>query len=225
MGILLAAAIIDFRSLRIPNKLIVFACFIWVAERTAVFLLSGSLDCALNFANTSSQSFTLSNSELSISSDSIFRTISNFPVFHQGVSVSDGLWGAVVVGGASLLVALVYEAMRGKPSMGGGDVKLLFVCGLNLGLFGGLVCVLLASVFFVAFSLVARHIGWQPICVREKLGASKSPAEKQQQNATTQASAVKQQQNDNLSPYSNQPSGLPFGPSIALAAFLALLLL
>ncbi len=45
----------------------------------------------------------------------------------------DGLAGALVVPGVALALSFAVDAATGRPSLGGGDVKLLFVVGLFLG--------------------------------------------------------------------------------------------
>ena len=75
------------------------------------------------------------------------------PVSVQGLMVH-GLVGAAVLGGGSLLLAWAFERVRGGASFGGGDVKLLFVLGLYLGVSGGLVCLLVACLAALALAHV-----------------------------------------------------------------------
>ncbi len=75
------------------------------------------------------------------------------PVLVQGFMVH-GLVGATVLGGGSLLLAWAFERVRGGASFGGGDVKLLFVLGLYLGVSGGLVCLLVACLAALALAHV-----------------------------------------------------------------------
>ena len=75
------------------------------------------------------------------------------PVSVQGFMVH-GLVGATVLGGGSLLLAWAFERVRGGASFGGGDVKLLFVLGLYLGVSGGLVCLLVACLAALALAHV-----------------------------------------------------------------------
>lgn len=68
-----------------------------------------------------------------------------------------GVCGALVLGGGSLLLASVFERVRGRDAFGGGDVKLLAVLGLYLGTFGGLQCLLVACVaMLVLAALIPR---------------------------------------------------------------------
>lgn len=69
----------------------------------------------------------------------------------------DALLGGFAVGGGLLAVVLVYERLRGVEAMGGGDLKLLFVTGLYLGWARNLLCLLLACLFGIAFSLAAAR--------------------------------------------------------------------
>ena len=50
-----------------------------------------------------------------------------------GVSTLSGLLGGFLIAGIMLLMALVFDKVSGKESLGGGDIKLLFVVGLYLG--------------------------------------------------------------------------------------------
>ena len=53
----------------------------------------------------------------------------------------------VLFGGGILLVSLALDRILGKESLGGGDVKLLGVCGLYLGLVGTLFTLMFACFF------------------------------------------------------------------------------
>jgi leader peptidase (prepilin peptidase)/N-methyltransferase len=67
--------------------------------------------------------------------------------------IAYGLVGAVATGGSILLIALVYARVRGVQGFGMGDIKLLGVLGLFLGLYGLLalgVGSLLGAVYGVA---------------------------------------------------------------------------
>lgn len=58
----------------------------------------------------------------------------------------DGLLAGIVVASAILLLSLVMDRVLKKESMGGGDIKLFFVVGLYLGLYGSLFNIILACV-------------------------------------------------------------------------------
>ena len=70
------------------------------------------------------------------------------------------LWVAwrVVLGGGLLVLTTVYELVRRKEAFGGGDIKLMAVLGLFLGLERGVVCLLTACVLSVAY-VFGREIG------------------------------------------------------------------
>lgn len=84
-----------------------------------------------------------------------------------GELLTKGLQGGLLLGGGSLLLAVVYERMRGQASLGGGDVKLLFVLGLYLGFAKG--CFACSSLAWVPRSL----LGWCPIPPLRMLRARK----------------------------------------------------
>lgn len=65
----------------------------------------------------------------------------------------EGVIGAVALGGGVLAFALVYERVTGRFALGGGDIKLIFVVGLYLGLGRGLWALLAAC-------LVGIPMGW-----------------------------------------------------------------
>lgn len=58
----------------------------------------------------------------------------------------EGLIGGAALGGFSLVSALALDKITGQMSLGGGDVKLLFVSGLHLGVCLGLAAIFLACV-------------------------------------------------------------------------------
>lgn len=67
----------------------------------------------------------------------------------------DALLGGFLIGGGLLLVVLAYERLRKVEAMGGGDLKLLFVTGLYLGLAGNLLCLFAACILGIIFGLIA----------------------------------------------------------------------
>lgn len=76
------------------------------------------------------------------------------PLFESGSPIAFSLWGAVGSAGLALFIALVYSVARKREGFGMGDVKLLAVIGVFLGLYGVLV-------LFVA-SVVGAGVGiWQ----------------------------------------------------------------
>lgn len=75
-----------------------------------------------------------------------------------GISFASGILGAVVLGGGLLVLTTVYELVRRKEAFGGGDIKLMAVLGLFLGLERGVICLLTACVLSVAY-VFGREIG------------------------------------------------------------------
>lgn len=73
-----------------------------------------------------------------------------------GDSLTDALLGGFAVGGGLLALVLLYEKLRQVDAMGGGDIKLLFVTGLYLGLAKNLLCLFLACIFGICFALAAQ---------------------------------------------------------------------
>ena len=76
------------------------------------------------------------------------------------------LLAAVVFGGGTLLISLIMDRLLGKESLGGGDVKLLALVGLYLGLAPSLFALLLACLigllFFVVRMAVKKEQGQFP---------------------------------------------------------------
>lgn len=62
-----------------------------------------------------------------------------------------GLVGGFVIAGAVLLISLIMDKILKKESLGGGDIKLLFVTGLYLGLVGNLFNLILSCIFGIVF--------------------------------------------------------------------------
>ncbi len=71
--------------------------------------------------------------------------------------LAKGLAGAVLLGGGSLVLAWLYENCCKRPSLGGGDIKLLFALGLYLGPWNGLLCLLGACLGAIILALVIPH--------------------------------------------------------------------
>ena len=79
-------------------------------------------------------------------------------------------------------------------AMGGGDIKLLFMSGLFLGLAENVICLILACLIGIAFGLVAA-------------GPSKNPEDAPPEGQ----------------PEEMAPGAFPWGPSIAIAAWISML--
>ena len=120
-ALLVTAAVIDLRTLRIPNVLIVGLGALWLVWRVA-------LACGGMIAGT----------------DFLTSFLAPDPFKH--VSFANGIIGSIALGGGLLVVTAVYEAVSKKRAMGGGDIKLLAVVGLFLGIERGIVCLFVACV-------------------------------------------------------------------------------
>lgn len=81
-----------------------------------------------------------------------------FSFWHRaGAALLEGAAGGAAVGGAMLLISLLFDRITGKESLGGGDIKLFFAAGLYLGPAAGLLCVILACVLGLVFALLRRQ--------------------------------------------------------------------
>ena len=69
-------------------------------------------------------------------------------------NLMDVLLGGFAVGGGLLLIVLLYEKVRQKEAMGGGDIKLLFLTGLFLGWQRNILCLLIACVLGIVFAFI-----------------------------------------------------------------------
>lgn len=121
------AAVVDFKTRRIPNALIAVFLTTWAVWHVLAFILGANWQQGL------------------------FATLGVLP--KACASTSGELCGGLLLGGGLLAVALLFEKASGRSSFGGGDIKLLFVVGLYLGCFRGLVCLAVACVVTVALAL------------------------------------------------------------------------
>ena len=71
--------------------------------------------------------------------------------------IVQGALGGFVVAGALLALSLLFDKITGKESLGGGDIKLLFVTGLYLGLGGNLLNLILSCVLGLIFVAVVKQ--------------------------------------------------------------------
>ena len=134
-ALLVAAAVIDLRTLRIPNLIIAGLALLWIAWRVALGF--GGM-----FAGTD------------------FLTSFVAPDPFKRVSFATGVIGAIALGGGLLVVTAVYEAVTKKRAMGGGDIKLLVMVGLFLGLERGVACLLVACVVSLLLALILPRVQW-----------------------------------------------------------------
>ncbi len=133
MILLLVATVIDLRTLRIPDPIIVALFVVWLAWRVIVYLAG----------------------------------ITTAPV-----TFSQGVMGAILLGGGLLLVTAAYEALTHKRAMGGGDIKLLAAVGLYLGIEAGLLSLLVACLVSLLLSFALPRLGWKVPRSEEELATS-----------------------------------------------------
>ena len=80
--------------------------------------------------------------------------------------LTDGLLGGVGVGGGLLLLSLYMDKHMKRETLGGGDIKLLFLTGLFFGWKGNLLCLTLACVAGIVWGLAGKRRGeaipWGP---------------------------------------------------------------
>lgn len=83
-----------------------------------------------------------------------------FLFFEQNplTAAADGLIGGFAVAGFVLIVVLIFEKIKKIEAMGGGDIKLLFVTGLFLGLKANVLCLIFACFIGIAFGLVSQRV-------------------------------------------------------------------
>lgn len=70
--------------------------------------------------------------------------------------IMSGALGGFVMGGAMLLLSLLFDKVTGKESLGGGDIKLIFMLGLYQGIFGGLFNLILSCIIGLMFAAIGR---------------------------------------------------------------------
>lgn len=75
------------------------------------------------------------------------------PLIHEPISsqLKSGLSGGAILAVSVLIISMIMDKILGRESMGGGDIKLLFVMGLYLGLAGGLLALILACLIGLIF--------------------------------------------------------------------------
>lgn len=126
--ILMATALVDLDTLTIPNGFVLTGCVLWLVT---VWLMPAPRADAFAMG-------------------SLF-----VGWVHPGGAVAlDGIVGALGVAGGVLLLSLVFDMVAKRSSLGGGDVKLLFMVGLFLGLAGSMLNLLVACVVGLAFAVV-----------------------------------------------------------------------
>lgn len=137
------ASAIDLRERRIPNKLVAAMAVLWLAVR--VLLAAMAAVCSAGFGVGAQMGNAASAA-----------SVATMRVSPFGLTLGDGLVGALVLGGGSLAVSIAFERLAQRPSMGGGDIKLLAVVGLFLGWERGLWCLFAACLVVLVMQMVSR---------------------------------------------------------------------
>lgn len=138
------ASAIDLRERRIPNKLVIAMAALWLAVRVLLAVMVSA--CSADAFGVDAQ---MENAASAAS-------VAAMRVSPFGLTLGDGLVGALVLGGGSLAVSLAFERLAQRPSMGGGDIKLLAAVGLFLGWERGLWCLFAACLVVLAMQAVSR---------------------------------------------------------------------
>ena len=138
------ASAIDLRERRIPNKLVAAMAVLWLAVR--VLLAAMAAACSAGAFGSGAQ----------IGDAALVASATMMRMIPFGLTLGDGLVGALVLGGGSLAASIAFERLVKRPSMGGGDVKLLAVVGLFLGWERGLWCLFAACLVILVMQVVSR---------------------------------------------------------------------
>lgn len=137
-------SVIDLRERRIPNKLVAAMAVLWLGARV-VLVAAAAACCAAGFG-----------SGVQIGDAALVASAAMMRMIPFGLTLGDGLVGALVLGGGSLAVSIAFERLAHRPSMGGGDIKLLAVVGLFLGWERGLWCLFAACLIVLVMQAVSR---------------------------------------------------------------------
>ena len=138
------ASAIDLRERRIPNKLVAAMAVLWLAVRVLLAAMAAAC-CAAGFG-----------SGAQIGDAALVASATMMRMIPFGLTLGDGLVGALVLGGGSLVASIAFEHLAKRPSMGGGDVKLLAAVGLFLGWERGLWCLFAACLVVLVIQVVSR---------------------------------------------------------------------
>lgn len=138
------ASAIDLRERRIPNKLVAAMAVLWLAVRVLLAAMTAAC-CAAGFG-----------SGAQIGDAALVASATMMRMIPFGLTLGDGLVGALVLGGGSLAASIAFEHLAHRPSMGGGDIKLLAVVGLFLGWERGLWCLFAACLVVLVTQMASR---------------------------------------------------------------------
>lgn len=138
------ASAIDLRERRIPNKLVAAMAVLWLAMRVLLAVMVAA--CSAGAFGSGAQMWYAASA----------ASVATIRVSPFGLTLGDGLVGALVLGGGSLAASIAFEHLAKRPSMGGGDIKLLAVVGLFLGWERGLWCLFAACLIVLVMQVVSR---------------------------------------------------------------------
>lgn len=142
-----------------------------------------------------------------------------------GSPVLGALAGAVLGAGLALLIAVAYEALRGRAGMGMGDVKLLGALGLFLGPFVVLAffaaCVLGATVGLAGLLIAGQHESPLESTVGEVGDPSEGPDPAPPDDRDVAEAERGPADDRDLS--TPAPAAVPFGPFLALGTIATVL--
>lgn len=138
------ASAIDLRERRIPNKLVAAMAVLWLAVR--VLLAAMAAACSAGAFGVGAQMWYAASA----------ASVATMRVSPFGLTLGDGLVGALVLGGGLLAASIAFERLAQRPSMGGGDIKLLAAVGLFLGWERGLWCLFAACLIVLVMQVASR---------------------------------------------------------------------
>lgn len=237
--ILMGASLVDLDTYTIPNGFVIAAATVWLLMMATAF--AGAVGFPLVPAGMREAAVSLAADSLLAgaapeAAASVFGVGSLFaPLVGAGwiAGLVDGLAGGLLVGGGILLFSLVFDAVTGKTSLGGGDVKLLFVVGLFLGAALSLLNLLVACVLglvFAAFHLRRSGVAAPKVAGKASAEALPNAPGRSTPSANSPAPSVNgpasQADTPKLPPDTPQPpveKAVPFGPAIAAATMFTLL--
>lgn len=131
--ILCIIMLVDIDTAKIPNKLVAAGFVVWALTVWFITVPGNNFNIGTAFA----------------------------PLFGQGFFsvMVDSLLAASIIGGLLLVFSVVYEQATGRPSLGAGDIKLIAMVSLFLGLTGGVFNLLLSCIFGLVLGFVWNLTG------------------------------------------------------------------
>lgn len=129
--ILLGLSLVDLDTFTIPNGFVVAGIVVWVAS--------------FAFFGVDMRTIGVGMLMLGLTVNPVLAVL------------IDGLVGAFAVAGVLLALSFAFDKVVGRQSLGGGDIKLLFVVGLFLGLAASVLNLIVACVVGIVFSLATQR--------------------------------------------------------------------